>query len=328
MILITKPNERPGLQNLQSEWLSPAAQNPIVDVVAKQLVCKQGETFKGSVTTVFETSEQLETHNLHSEFWRARVPTIEEYSILLSPQYFYLVSRGLGNTSDGVTGRNRVRVTEPRVELLRAMGARYVLTSRTYDSPKFPMKLYAAFQNSQGKIIRLYELENPNLGTFSPTHVVNVASAPEAMAYISAIDTKLDHDITLFEPVNGNLVPVEYSSMQFIDGGVRVVARSSGQSLVLLPLQFSNALIAKPTRGSVRLLRANIAQTALLFSSDIDVQIQLNFSIGQVAGRKKDIAEMALLNIGEDGSRRIDSILDSQLHPHRIFNLYHHENGN
>jgi hypothetical protein len=310
-------------RNLGDEWIAPVSDFPAVEAVAKRIAWQPGETYQGSVTTVFESEEQPIAHELHSHLWLAKVPTLEEYSVLVSPQYYYMVSRGLGKDADGVSGRNRVVITEPRVGLLRAMGVRYVLTSRTYDTPQFPMKLCEEFTDNQKKTIRLYELESPNLGTYSPTRVKTVNTAPEAMAELLSPDTDLQRDIMLFEPLEGDLAPVTESSMQFVDGGIRVRAKSNGRSLVLLPLQYSHALVTLPANESVRLMRANVAQTALLFEGEVDTLIRLRFSIGQVAGRAKDITDSATLGIIEDGSRKLDVAEEAKFHPHQRFKLLH-----
>jgi hypothetical protein len=103
--------------------------------------------------------------------------------------------------------------------------------------------------------------------------------------------------------------------MRFVDGGVRVTATSGGRSILLLPIQYSHALSARASRGSAKLVRANLAQTGLVFEREVDVLLTLRFGFGQTQGRAQDMTDTVTLGIREDGSRRVSPELYESLHP-------------
>jgi hypothetical protein len=295
---------------------------PELEVLQERLVTKPGEPFRGSVATVLpEYGEEIK-NGLLSHLWKKGIPTLEEYSQLLTPQMYYLVTRGLGRPEDEPAGRNRVRVTVPRVDLLRALGVRFVWASDAEEVPLrgVPRARPVAVEHTPG--FRLYELDDPNRGTFSPTRILTSRSAKGTVDLLLAAGTDLGRDVVLTEAVAGPLVPAREAVMRFGAGGVRVSARSDGRSLLLLPLQFSHALHLRAAVGEGRLLRANLAQTALVFDREIDAAISLDFGFGRTAERARDIADSATLGIGEDGSRRIDRRQWERLHPLQLFRLF------
>jgi hypothetical protein len=184
------------------------------------------------------------------------------------------------------------------------------------------MQLQGEFLDERGRPIWFYQLPNPNVGNFSPTHVVMAHSASEAVAQIISPTMRLDRDVVLMEPLDAKLVPAEQGAIRFADGQVEVKAKSSGQSLLLLPLQYSHALVAHSTNGSIQLFRANLAQTAILFDGELNATISLDFAIGAVKGKAQDIADLTTLGIGEDGTRLINPADQDRYQPHMIFRLF------
>ena len=102
--------------------------------------------------------------------------------------------------------------------------------------------------------------------------------------------------------------------MVFERGAIRVRAKSAGSSILLLPLQFSRCLsVQAPARG--RVLRANLVQTAILFSGDLDARIGLGYSIFRTACRKDDLADLPKLGIVHERSA---GLFWDRRHPHAI----------
>jgi hypothetical protein len=281
----------------------------------RQLAVPPGQAFRGSVVTVYPEADAENAHFLLSRFAAMGIPALEEYSQLVSPQQYYLVTRALGQPSDGPSSRNRLRVTVPRVALLRAMGVRYV-----WAWPGQAALLDAA---PEGTVVgvrdlllhRLYELRDPNLGTYSPVNVRTSRSARETVALLVSPAMDFERDVVLAEPIAGPLVPAREAALRFEEGGVRVTARSDGRSLLLLPVQYSHALHARAVRGGAQLLRANLTQTGLLFEREVDAFISLRFGLGRTAGKARDLADLEALGIGEDGTRVVPPEVRERLHP-------------
>ena len=78
-----------------------------------------------------------------------------------------------------------------------------------------------------------------------------------------------------------------------VRGGVHVAALSDGESILLLPRQFSRCLSITPSRqaaGAVspRLLRANLVQTPIAFDRVLDADVRFDFGFGRRAGCRLD----------------------------------------
>jgi hypothetical protein len=68
--------------------------------------------------------------------------------------------------------------------------------------------------------------------------------------------------------------------------------------------------------GTARLVRANLAQTGLIFQGSLDALVTLEVGLGSAAGRAQDLADLDALGIGEDGTRRVPRYTRMQLHPY------------
>jgi hypothetical protein len=75
----------------------------------------------------------------------------------------------------------------------------------------------------------------------------------------------------------GKLVPVESIKFGYGPDRFEVSATSSGNSLLLLPFQFSNCLSVSNADGNVSLFRVNGAQAALRFNEQATVHVLNNF---------------------------------------------------
>jgi hypothetical protein len=84
-------------------------------------------------------------------------------------------------------------------------------------------------------------------------------------------------------------------TLSVIRGGLHVSGRSDGISLVVLPQQYSNCLRAHD--GRVRLLRANLIMTGIMFSGALNTDISFDYGIFSPGCRRADLADMKQLGI-------------------------------
>jgi hypothetical protein len=188
---------------------------------------------------------------------------------------------------------------------MAALGARVILTDYEMSDPR--LTRIAEQRNMDGIPLLVYEISDPNLGDYSPTEVLRLGSAAEIVAEMSKPDFPF-RSRAIISP--GESVPelttAERGELFFERGGFRVRAASKGWSLIVLPVQFSNALEVIAATGAdtdkVRLLRVNLLQTGVLFHGDIHVKIAHRFGIFRgVGGRLADIRDWAGLGVEEDG---------------------------
>jgi hypothetical protein len=87
--------------------------------------------------------------------------------------------------------------------------------------------------------------------------------------------------------------------MIFERGAVHVTATSAGTSALLLPLQFSHCfrlLAAQPDR--VRVVRANLIHTLILFAGELDARLKWEFSFWRNSGcRLRDAEDVRKLGL-------------------------------
>jgi hypothetical protein len=106
------------------------------------------------------------------------------------------------------------------------------------------------------------------------------------------------HDQRVYERI-GALVPASDFSLEYRPGAVAIAARSAGESLLLLPFQFSNCLRLSQTAGEgAELIRANGGQAALHFAGRADVHVGNALTyFGDRSCRRRDFADVFRLGI-------------------------------
>lgn len=302
---------------------------PLVDELVAETALRPGAKFRGMVASVFglpggplraaqgvpagisrgpwafeSDIQYLWAHygNYHTldHLWRFGIPTLEEYGQYVSPVLAVYVTQLLGRP-DTWNGHFAL-VTEPNVDVLRALGVRFVVSDALIQSPRARRR--RTLVHSGAAPIHLYELLEPNLATFSPTEVAVRNAASEIIAEIRNDPVRLEHRALTDQAIDGPLVPVTASEMRFIRNGVRVTASSPGRSALLLPLQFSHCLTLEPdSHAGVTLYRANLIHTLVVFSGELDARIRWPSSVWYGAAcRGVDAAELRRLNVVRGGS--------------------------
>jgi hypothetical protein len=166
--------------------------------------------------------------------------------------------------------------------------------------------------------LNLYEFRNPNLGNYSPIRTQVFSNAKEIIQWMIQPQTRLQDEIALTEPLEeADWVRGDLHSLRFERGGVWVDASSQGKSILLLPLEFSNALKLRDARGQLlencRLVRGNLLLTAMVFEGRVQGDIRLECGpIHSQKDRRRDIEDNRRLGIVDEG----EVPLPPDLHPH------------
>jgi len=141
---------------------------------------------------------------------------------------------------------------------------------------------------------RAYELPDPNLGNYSPTQVTIADSAPAILAQLGDANFDFRRNVVLTEGLEA-LTPARDLKLTIVRGGVRLSGASDGTSLVLLPQQFSHCLAASDPR--VRIVRADLAWAALVFSGKVDTTVTLAYGLFSPRCRRADLADLKRLGV-------------------------------
>ena len=104
--------------------------------------------------------------------------------------------------------------------------------------------------------------------------------------------------MVLSTPVGGPLVAARNMRLSLIRGGLHVSGTSDGTSLVVLPQQFSNCLRARDSR--VRIVRADLMMTGVIFSGEIDTDILFDYGVFSPGCRWMDLADLRRLQMKID----------------------------
>ena len=267
-----------------------------------------GEPIRGSVHFWTFSGEVAPTM---VSLWANSVHTVDEYSQLVTPQALYTLYALLQND---VTGALNGFVPFPGTswklffKALQLFGVRYYVAEpggasiaaqvgyRAVTMPRRPLVGAAGLWH-------IYEFPNPNIGNYSPTEVVTAASALEMASAMRGEDFDFTKQVVLATALSETLVPADDIRLLPIRGGFHLSGHSSGTSIVVLPQQFSNCFRARDER--VRLMRADLLMTGVIFSGAIDTDILLDYGIFTPGCRLGDLADI----------RRLQMKIDSRM-PH------------
>ena len=120
-----------------------------------------------------------------TDLWNSNIPTFEDYGQWLTKQMFMFDSDLLAGDEDFVDPTGiATHIYKFHPNILALLGVRYVVSDGTVSSPSVTEILQ---QRRAAGTLRLYEIENVNLGNFSPTEVVVASSYDDAVARLKHI---------------------------------------------------------------------------------------------------------------------------------------------
>lgn len=234
------------------------------------------------------------THDL-LDLWTWNIPTLSEYGHGISRPLVFYVSKFLSTPGDAIE-IHFVFPRVPNVDVLRAMGVGFMIIDApvSTDGVKERMRLSAG----DDAMLYLYELTDPNLGTFSPLQL-DTFDHPDAFAARVIADPKVLQTTAFVEnPVNVQLTPARNAGITFERGGIHVTASSDGSSALLLPVQFSHCYSIINMGGAATVMRANALHTLVLFERDLDMRLRWRFDFWRGSGcRAQDVNDLKALSL-------------------------------
>jgi len=306
------------------EW--PMGNTLLGDKLASAIGLSQEGTYKGAVATITRGAipgdsvwwvdqvgiDYLFTKHIGNDFrglglWRLNIPTVFSYNQLMTPQFYAMMTRFLSRPIDRQI-RSVVVLTDVNVHYLASLGVRYVIISGYVPPPyeemtkKKMILLPELSLAASGYPMYVFEIANPNVGTYSPVNQIVSRNANDTVALMSSTKARFNfkNSVVLTERILERLVPADPATLTFTKTGLDIKARSKGTSVLLLPLQYSHCLNVQ-FRGGIsfpRLVRANVMQAALLFTGETD--LTLSFRHGPFENqfcRIKDYLDMRRLSI-------------------------------
>ena len=312
------PLERPLVRNF-NPYIWPPAETPVSRFLAREIALRPGQPFRGRIASIagsdFEpewmsapliTQHNYDVVNLFLSgndhrlygLWYYGIPTLIELNQFSSP-FFHLVNARLLNAPGAKDLRSYETQSIVNDRIMALLGVRYLLSNKLLPdrTPVLHHRLV------EGQDLYLYSVPDPNLAGYS---VMRIRRATDAQAAINLLaDPSLDPRkvAVLTDGVEvPALVPARRSVLVVERGGYRIEADTPGTSLLVLPLEYSHCLSADlATSGPTqpRLLRANLAMAAILFSGEVKGTLKLRYGPLSSSCRIEDWREADALRLGE-----------------------------
>jgi len=299
----------------------------LVSILEKEISLKPNTRYRGSVATFTGYNDVpsvtwLDQHtydyhlmksvgNAHRlvGLWKYNIPTLIEYSSLISPFSYLMASRLLMRPSDKQL-RSITVYSKLNLNYLKSLGVRFLITDFSLIG-KISLKTQKIFLRrtltSKNVNLYLYELKNANLGHYSPTVERLANNINDIFKYMAQIDRNefdFENEFVIDKTISHELVKASSSQLFVNQEGMTVKAQSKGTSIILLPLQFSRCLQLQSNSKSPlptltpRIMRVNIMQTGLLFTGIIEAKLQYKYGpFHNSFCRIKDYQDMKKLDI-------------------------------
>ncbi len=296
---------------------------PIIQLLQKEVALFPGEQFRGSVATIYGTREGTlrKESNVHKtnfvvggqfeefltaaaesgsshdllDLWTWNIPTLSEYGQGISRPLLFYIAKFLSSPEDAIES-HFVFPHKPNIDVLRALGVRFVII----DTPLLNKEIFLRQQLKAGKVstLYLYELSKPNLGNYSPTHLVPLHDASSFYHIITADPNRFESEAFVDRPISVNLTPAYDAKIIFKKRGIHVTAKSNGTSALLLPIQFSHCYrIEGRSATKVKIMRANLIHTLLIFTGNLDANLIWEFRWKHSHCRLLDVYDVKNLKV-------------------------------
>jgi hypothetical protein len=293
----------PGFAQKRCTWpyFSPLERTAIIDYLVPRVALDLGKSFNGSVATftgVRKPENLVWIDNITTDWqlwyrigndmrtiglWQYRIPTLYQANIATTPQYYLTVTEFLAQPTDKQT-RTFFGITQPNEKMMSLWGVRFVITDRllSFGTQRLDMPVELTSPPLYNSPIRLYELAEPNLGNYSPTEIVTASDAKETIAIMKRPDFDGKRMVVTDADLRGSFTPARDASMTLIDGGLLIQATSDGDSILVLPVQYSHCWVSEAQRqgnlpADVTFFRANMMQLGVRFSGRLSAEIKYTF---------------------------------------------------
>jgi hypothetical protein len=226
--------------------------------------------FMGTVEGSARNDDENLSRYLNTQLVPISVPVLDEYSHGVTAQFIWFTREFLVDRSESRV-RGFVPIRRADLKILRMMGVTHLIStdhvsgsknSTAYEtSPRLISVIGNKVWHSPTKVVVAKEFEGIatelKKGSFDPS--VFVVRGPEVAGYRSS-----------FAQVSSARVSIE-------NGAIRVQSFSEGESLLVLPIEFSNCLRLE---GSGALVRVNGIFTGLEFSKRLDATLRYQYLPG------------------------------------------------
>jgi hypothetical protein len=296
------------------QFYSSMRSSDIIEKLRTEIAIGPGKPFRGNSITIDGTDaipqfapvfsqvdmnhlndlRREETGNDHRLYglWHYRIPTMYQYFTFTTAPYYLLLTEFLA-PPEVLQARSELVLTRINPAMLRLWGVRFVITDQDstagHEVASIPLKTE--------KTLRLLELDNPNLGNYSPTAVHEVTNFHSGLLFMHEPDFDGSKTVITDRPIEGSLSAAANVRLTYETYGFHVQAESAGESVLILPPQFSHCWTAVG-EGNPLLFRANLMQLGIKFSRKLDARLVFRYGpLFASSCRLDDIEDINRLDI-------------------------------
>ena len=168
--------------------------------------------------------------------------------------------------------RDFVLTREVSAPILQLLGVRYVVSDN-----KLPLETLILKEERGTSTMFLYELTSPNIGNHFATSTESFAKNSDSRNFLKPINTSTGGVVQLEDNTEvSRLVKPFMTSLQFRNGSYFYTAFSKGESLVVLPIEFSSCFDVRSRVEGAKftILPAYVGLTAVLFQGKIELELR------------------------------------------------------
>ena len=260
-------NQEPNIYKLTSNLITPE--------IVQELSVKDDQNFNGRIAFM---GPELD----YRSFIQDRIPMLNDYSHNLSP-LAYRFQREFFWDGRFEQRRNSFKFGATNLQVYELLGIKYLAA---WKPLRFKVSSFSRLEKSEfrkdyfWKNYEVVELKEPNLGDYSPTNVTVVANLESVFKNLKSLDLK--QNIVLFSDPKMSLESAQESKITVVDGDIRVVATSAGDSVLVLPFEFSSCINFEENSENSNFIRAELANgllTAVFFSKDLDITVSYRLGL-------------------------------------------------
>lgn len=275
--------------------------NPVTDYLQERVAYAPDTPFRGRVLTLSPLA--LSRHDrvvlgqsltIHSNakyylgndmanvgLWKFNIPTLMSFSHLTTPQFFLMTSEFLSRRERDWHSRGYSLLTLANPKILQLWGVRYVVSDDVHDFGQKRMEWEipesVAQVDTYRESIKIYELPDANVGQYSPTEVVTNSTAAETIEEMRRPWFDGRRTVIVDKTLTGQFVPAHSTIMSVNSDGLTLQAISEGESLLVLPAEYSNCWRIRG-QSKAELFRANLMQLGVRFEGKLDIELEYDFS--------------------------------------------------
>lgn len=289
----------------------PPKGTPITAELEARIGLKPGASFKGrvaNITGVDMTANYLwfpqhsHDHALWQRvgndmrlvgLWFFGIPTFEEYSSTYSPA-LYVIARGLQGWDGPKPFRSILTVGNANSRIMSMLGVNYVLSQSDVTNAERVLEIETDGLESIG----LYHFPMANISGVGVTSVERVDDARVLVRKLFDPKNDLRSVAYVKEDIQSGLSPVTETQIVVERNGLTVTAASEGRSLLVIPFEFSHCFKITNSLTPIRIMRANLLNTAIEFSDRLNIHLTFEYGLfSNTRCRQQDAADLSEIRL-------------------------------